>query len=341
TFTPSQYARASFIVETSGNIHEITPAAAIAAGPRPVVPPPGRQLPWRIQLIQYVETPPCEEAVHGLLDGLKNSGLVEGRDYVLRQRNAQNDMATIPALFDAAATDGTDLYFTFSTPTLQVAIRKVTLQPLVFTFVSDPMAAGAAQSYDQHLPNLTGVSTLAPAGDMIQVIKTYFPEWKRIGTIYCPAEVNSLQNLKVLTREAQSVGLKVEAVPANNISELPDAARALMSRNLDAVVQIADNLGAAGFGAIVQAAHSHNLPVFAFQSPAVTQGASLAVSRDFYQAGLDAADQAARIMRGESPASIPITLASKETLAINLTNARDQGLTIPPALQKAADLVLP
>jgi ABC-type uncharacterized transport system substrate-binding protein len=341
-FTPSQYSRASYVVEESGHVREIAPPSVdVAAVSRPVVPPPGRSLPWRIQLIQYVETPPCEEAIHGLLEGLQQSGLVEGRDYVIRQRSAQNDMPTIGTLFDAAATDGTDLYLTFSTPTLQVAVRKVTQQPLVFTFVTDPMAAGAAQSYEKHPPNLTGVTTLAPATDMVQVIKTYFPQLKRIGTLYCPAEVNSIQNLKALTFETEQAGISLEAVPANTISEVPDAARALMARNLDAVVQIADNLSAAGFGAIAQAARSHHLPLFAFQSPFIEQGAALAMSRDYRQAGLDTAAKAARIMRGESPAGMPITLASKEVLAINLHNARDQGLVIPPALQNAANRVIP
>jgi ABC-type uncharacterized transport system substrate-binding protein len=352
TFTADQSSRAAYVVETDGHINEITPVTTIATSGspapitptsdlRPVVSPPGGHLPWHLELILYVETSPCEECVTGFLEGLHQSGLVEGRDYTLRQRSAQNDMATLSSLFDAAAGDNTDLYLTFSTPTLQNAVRKVKSLPVVFTFVSDPMVAGAAQSYDNHLPNITGVSTLAPAGDMIQLIKTYFPQWKNIGTLYCPAEINSVQSLKVLKEKAEAAGLQIETMPANSISELPDAARALAGKNLDAIVQLPDNLSAAGFAAIAQAANSRHLPLFAFQSPLVDQGASLAVSMDYHQAGLDAAAKALRIMRGDNPATMPITLASHQVLAINLRNAAAAGLTIPAELRQKADRVIP
>jgi ABC-type uncharacterized transport system substrate-binding protein len=358
TFTPDQYARAAYIVQTNGTVREITPitniatsgspastaapaSASIAADLRPVVPPSGGKLPWHIELLLYVETAPCEQCITGLLEGLHQSGLVEGRDFTLRQRSAQNDMATLSSLFDAAATDNTDLYLTFSTPTLQNAVRKVKTQPVVFTFVSDPMIAGAAQSYENHLPNLTGVSTLAPAGDMMRLIKTYFPQWKTLGTLYCPAEINSVQTLKMMQQKAEAVGLQIVAMPANSISELADAARALAGKNLDAIVQLPDNLSAAGFATISQAANSRHLPLFAFQSPLVDQGASLAVSMDYHQAGLDAAAKAARIMRGDNPANIPITLASHQVLALNLRNAAAQGITFPDELRRKADRVVP
>jgi ABC-type uncharacterized transport system substrate-binding protein len=203
------------------------------------------------------------------------------------------------------------------------------------------MIAGAAQSYENHLPNLTGVSTLAPAGDMMRLIKTYFPQWKTLGTLYCPAEINSVQTLKMMQQKAEAVGLQIVAMPANSISELADAARALAGKNLDAIVQLPDNLSAAGFATISQAANSRHLPLFAFQSPLVDQGASLAVSMDYHQAGLDAAAKAARIMRGDNPANIPITLASHQVLALNLRNAAAQGITFPDELRRKADRVVP
>jgi ABC-type uncharacterized transport system substrate-binding protein len=272
---------------------------------------------------------------------LGKAGLVAGRDYVIRQRSAQNEMPMLASLFDAATTDGTDLFITFSTPTLQAAIRKIKHEPVVFTFVADPLAAGAGQSFTNHLPNFTGVSTLAPAAEMVQLLKTYFPQLKRLGTVYCPAEINSVKNLEYFTKEVQKGGLTLDAVPANSVSELPDAARALSAKDLDAIVQISDNLSAAGFAAIAQAAHAHRLPLIAFQSPAVNQGAALALSMDYHQAGLDGAAVAARVMRGDNPANIPFALTSRETLVINLTNAADQGLPIPEALRKKADKVSP
>ncbi|HTB63039.1 MAG TPA: ABC transporter substrate binding protein, partial [Opitutales bacterium] len=143
TFTPSQYDNAGYIVERTGDVREIKPAAGAAttAGvntpdTRPAATPANGKLPWRIEIILYLESAPAEEVLGGLTEGFKQSGLVEGRDYVIHTRNAQGDMAVLNTLFDAAASDGTDMYLTLSTPTLQAAVRKVQNRPLIFSMVS-------------------------------------------------------------------------------------------------------------------------------------------------------------------------------------------------------------
>jgi len=347
TFNPSQYERAGYVVEADGKVREIKPPATAPgtkSGPdtRSAVLPASGKLPWRLQSIIYIETAPCEETMQGLREGLRDSGLVANRDFVLvRERSAQGDMTSMGAVFDAAATEGTDLYLSLSTPALQTAVRKVTKQPVVFTFVTDPMAAGAADSFEKHRPNFTGISTLAPAEDMMEVLTTYFPNWKRIGTLYCPAEINSVVNMKHLTDVAAQYGITVETVAADTSADVQNAARSLASKNIDALVQISDNLSAAGFIAIAQAAKGRHLPVFAFQSPLTSQGAALAMSMDYHQAGVDAAALAARVMRGDNPGDIPISLPSKKVLYLNLSNAKDAGITFPPALLNRADKVLP
>lgn len=345
TFTSSQYDRAGYVVTRSGDVREIKPAttAVAAGGPdaRPAVLPAGGKLPWRVQLIQYMESAPAEEALAGLTEGFKKSGLAEGRDYIILPRSAQGDMSVLGTLFDAAATDGADLYLTLSTPTLQTAVRKVQNRPVVFTLVSDPIAAGAGTSEDKHPANLTGVSTIAPAKEMVALIKANFPNWKKLGTLYCPAEVNSVANLKLFTDAANAVGLDVIAVPANAVGDLPDAAQALAGKNPDAVVQISDNLSAAGFSAIARACRTRRLPLFAFQSAMIAQGAALAYSTDYHQAGLDAAGVAVRVLRGENPANVPFSHPAKQLLYISLPNARAAGLTLSPALLQRADKVDP
>jgi ABC-type uncharacterized transport system substrate-binding protein len=176
---------------------------------------------------------------------------------------------------------------------------------------------------------------------MVDLLRTYFPTWKRIGTLYCPAEVNSVANLNHLKEEAAKAGLEVEAVAADTASDVQNAARALASKNIDAMVQVSDNLSAVGFTTIAQAAKARHLPIFSFQSTMTTQGAALAMSMDYHQAGLDTAALAVRVMRGENPATMPISLPSKKVLHINLTNAKEAGLVMPPALLDKADKVIP
>jgi ABC-type uncharacterized transport system substrate-binding protein len=287
---------------------------------------------WRLQALSYIENAMVEDAEKGFEAGLKAEGFQVGRDYEIKTRCASGDMATLPILFDSARTDGADLYVIYGTATLQTAIQKNTNTPMVFTVVADPFLVGAGKSDTNHMPCLTGVYTIGPYREMAELLRDHFPKIKHIGTVFCPSEVNSVANKDILAREAARCGLQLEAVPANSPSELPDAATALCGRSLDAVVQVIDNMSTAGFSAISRAASSAHVPVFACQGNAVKQGASLALARDYFDAGQDVAKMAARIMQGQSPASIPLSPPSKVKKLVNLKNAQACDLQIPADL---------
>ena len=294
---------------------------------------------WQLHQISYMESVMVEDAVRGFHDGLKEAGLSEGSDFTMKMLSAQGDMATLGALFDSAKTAGTDLYVVYGTPTLQTAMRKVVGTPVVFTVVADAVTAGAGQSDTEHLPNITGVYTQGPYREMAELLRAHFPLIQRVGTLFCPAEVNSVANKDQFVREAGRCGLTVEAVPANGSGELSDAAMALCGRRLDAVVQVVDNLSAAGFPAIARAAAQAKLPVFACQSAAAQQGAAVVLTRDYYEAGRETALKAARVMRGESPARIPFSPPTRTRKLVNLKRAQEGRLLIPDALLREAKQV--
>ena len=294
---------------------------------------------WRIQEVSYLESVMVEDAMRGLRDGLKEAGLNDGTDFTLRTLCAQGDMAALGSLFHSAKTAGADLCIVYGTPTLQVAMRQVTDIPIVFTVVADPLLAGAGKSDQDHLPNLTGVYTQGPYREMAEMLRTHFPQIKRVGTLFCPAEANSVANKDMFVREASRCGLTVEAVPVNSPSELPDAAMALCSRQLDAVVQVVDNLTVAGFPAITRAAAQARLPVFACQGAAAKQGAAVVLARDYVYAGRETALKVARVVRGESPARIPFSPPSTTQMLVNLKQAQASGLSIPKALLREAKQV--
>ena len=292
---------------------------------------------WRIQEVSYTESVMIEDAMKGLRGGLKEAGLVEEEDFTLKTLCAQGDMAALGALFDSAEAAGTDLYVVYSTPTLQTAMRKVPKKPVVFTVVADPFIAGAGKSDSDHSPNLTGVYTVGPYREMAELLRGSFPQIKRVGTLFCPAEVNSVANRDLFIREATKAGLVVETVPVATPAELSDAATALCGRRLDAVVQILDNLTVAGSAAIARAADVARLPFFTFQGAAVRQGAVLALARDYYDAGREAALKAAAVMRGTSPARIPFAPPSKMRTLINPERAAELRLVIPASILKNAE----
>jgi ABC-type uncharacterized transport system substrate-binding protein len=174
---------------------------------------------------------------------------------------------------------------------------------------------------------------------MVELLHAHFPQIKRVGTLFCPAETNSVANKDTFVREASRYGLTVETVAANHAGELSDAALSLCSRQLDAVVQILDNISVPGFPTIARAAAQAHLPVFTCLSAGVRQGAVVAVARDYYDAGRETALKAVRVMRGESPAQIPFSPPTRSQKLVNLNNAEKCRLSIPAALLREAQSV--
>ncbi len=294
---------------------------------------------WKIALVLYNETPPAEETLAGMKEAWKRSAFVEGRDYEIKVRSAQGDMGLLNGIFDAALTDGADLVVTLSTPTLQAAVQKVKRVPIVFALVTNPMAAGAGKSYTDHLPNVTGIAVLAPMGEALDMIKRHFPAYKRIGTLYCPAEANAVYLKEALEEACRERGFVLETVAVNTATELTDSALSLMSRNIDVVLQIPDALSSSGFSAITRAARQSQKPLFALNGTVVPLGAAVALGRDFHNSGEAAVALIERIFRGENPGAIPFTLPPKITYIASTANARAVGVTLPPALIKELKLV--
>ena len=295
---------------------------------------------WKIYFVQFNDVIDVEDAAGGVMEGLRESGLQDGRDFAVTTLNAHGDMATVSALIDAAVTGGADLIITFSTPTLQAALRRAQGIPVVYNYVASGLKAGAGKSNTDHAPNVTGVSLLPANDEALAILRTHFPSIRRLGTLYCPAETNMVIGKNDLDKTAERFGYSVVYVAADTATDVPDAAAALMSRDIDAVLQIPGNLTASAFGSISEAARRAHIPVFAFQKSQAIGGAMVVVARDYRDSGRHAAHLAARIMRGESPARIPLEDLLKTRLIVNPDAARALNITLPPALVRSAKEVI-
>ncbi|MFO1484861.1 MAG: ABC transporter substrate-binding protein [Verrucomicrobiaceae bacterium] len=294
---------------------------------------------WRISIVDYVESGPSEETLAGMKSALKHGPLVEGKDYELKFRSAQGDMAALNGIFDAVLTEGADIIVPMSTPTLQAAIHKVRNTPVVFSVVANPVAAGAGKSFTDHIPNITGVSVLAPISESLTMIQTHFPQYRRLGTLFCPAEVNSTSLKEMFEVLCKERGLTLECVAVNTSSDLSDAALSLMSRPIDAVVQISDNLTNTGFNAITKAARQARKPLISLNSTTIKLGAPISLGRDYHNTGEVTASVIERVICGEDVSKMPFILPPKLFYSASPANAAAVGMTLPEALLKEVNKV--
>jgi ABC-type uncharacterized transport system substrate-binding protein len=339
TLPPSVLSRAGQILDASGK-HR--PAASIASSSAPVRPPapsaPTKM--WKLSFIELNDVPAIEESAQGILAGLKDAGLVEGASYQVKRQKAQGDAATLATMVDAALTENVDMIVPISTLSLQTTLKKVKNRPIVFAQVTDPIKAGAGKSFTDHLPHVTGSSPQSDHTRMIALLRQCLPNAKKIATLFNPSEDNSVIQRDGLAEAAKAVGIEVQSIAVNSPAEIPNAAVALTSNHPDAICQISDNLTAAGFPGIVNAARKAKLPLFCYQSAQAESGAPVAVARDFFDAGRAAGTMAAKIIRGENPAKMPFEMVTHTRLVLNPEAAKAINFVIPTeVLQKADALV--
>ncbi len=294
----------------------------------------------RFSLIQFNDSPLSDLSGHGIIDGLTSLGLVKGRDYDLYITNAQGDMAALNMMLDEAVNDRPDILFISSTPTLQAAVKKIRALPVIFTVVADPVLAGAGKSFQDHLPNITGISTLGDYEGMIRWVKIILPRARRIGTLFSPGESNSVKNMNVLKDFAEQAGLNLIAVPVTSSQEITDAAMSLAARKPDLICQIVDNLTSASAASIISIARNQKIPVFGFVSDQSKAGAVFVVSRDYYQAGADAARLAKRVLDGENPAEIPFEFVRKTDILINPSAAAFFKIILPKEIYFQKNMII-
>jgi ABC-type uncharacterized transport system substrate-binding protein len=295
---------------------------------------------YQISIVAFGQDALTEDGLRGIADGLQQAGLATGITYQTKVRNAQADMATLNSIVDAAVQDKPDLIMTISTPTLQAALNRVKGIPVVFTNTADPLAAGAGTSFEEHNPMFTGICTASDFERSMQVLKQLLPRATKIGTLFAPAEVNSVVYKDRLKAAAATYGLQLEAVPVNQSSDISDAVLMLCSKQPDAVCQVSDNITAASLPSMIQTCRRLGVPVQTFVSAFVRDGALLAVARDFHQAGMDAAGIAVSVLAGANPADIPFRFVSKTLVVLNQDTANAFGITIPDDLRAQADEIV-
>jgi ABC-type uncharacterized transport system substrate-binding protein len=296
---------------------------------------------WKIGVAAYSESTVLDESIEGLRRGLKEAGLVEGRDFTTTFRNAQGDVGTLNALFDELNGDETDLIVSFSTPALQCALRKVNRKPIVFAVVLDPIAAGAGKSDTDHRKQVTGAYLVYPYAPMAKVIREILPKARRVGTLFVPGEVNSVVARGRFAEALEGEGLELVSLPVNGPTDVSDATLTLCQSGIDVLCQTSDNLSNATFPAISRACAMAKMPLFTFSPSMVNSGAILGVGTDFAENARDAGLLVAQVIRGQDPSQIPFHATAKIRRSVNLDNARRLGVSIPAEWVKTADLVIP
>jgi putative tryptophan/tyrosine transport system substrate-binding protein len=290
---------------------------------------PAENKSYHIGIIYFGPDASADLCMKGLVDGLRDLGIVEGQNLKIEKSHAQGEIANIPLLCQNFDSMGLDAIVPMSTPCLTAACTTVKKTPVVFTYVYDPVAAGAGKNPTDHLPFVTGTSSFPPIDDTLAMIQKIVPKVKAVGTIYNPSEANSVKVISIGRDAFAKAGIKLEEVTINSTSDVFPAAQSVSSRKIQALWVSGDNTALQAFDGVAKAAADAKLPLFINDAEFTDRGALMAVGIGWYRTGYISAKKLSQVLKGESPAKIPFENYVEKKLQLNQKVAKELGITFP------------
>lgn len=298
---------------------------------------------FRIGVTQIVSHLALDADERGFEAALAGAGFKEGVHVVFDRQNAQGDMEMAKTIAQKFVDNKVDLIHSIATPTTQAVVKIAKNIPVVFSSITDPVSAGIVPKDSapgkKSGTNVTGVSDQWPVSLQMETYAKFVPEAKKWGTIYNPAEANSIMHLKGMRESARKLGLELIEVTVANAKEVGPAAASLAGR-VQAINITSDNTAVSQLDAIVAVCNEKQIPLFAGDVDSVARGAVAAYGLDYYLVGYSAGKKAALILKGVNPGDIPWGPVEKFSLVINEKAAKLQKVTIAPELLKMADKVI-
>ncbi|MGB8455592.1 MAG: ABC transporter substrate-binding protein [Anaerocolumna sp.] len=152
--------------------------------------------PFKIAIIQHVDHPSLNQIRETIMSELESLGYGEDK-VVIEYQNANGDMTLLPTIIQNMIGNGVDMLIPIATSTAQAAMAATTTVPIVFSAVSDPVAAGLVTSFKDTTGNITGVSNSIPIEDIFNLALEMTPEARTFGFVYNTSEINSVSGIEI------------------------------------------------------------------------------------------------------------------------------------------------
>ena len=310
-------------------------AAPLAAGAQQATPP-------RIGILTTASSVSSPSANYeAFVQGLRESGYVEGRNVLLEQRYAEERPKLFPALAADLVRLKVDLIFARGPWAVAAATSATRAIPIVgIDLESDPVADGLVKSLARPGGNLTGMflDLAELSGKQLQILKEINPRLSRVAVLGDSA-VNSSQ-LRELKSVAGSLAMQIQPLEMKAAKDLAGAFESENKRPSEALIVLSSPLTLASRSQIADIAAKRRLAAIYLYRAHVEAGGLLSYGPDLPDMFRRSGIYAARILGGVKPGELPLERPAKFELVINLKTAKALGLAIPPSLLLRADQVI-
>src|SRR5215831_16157888 len=293
----------------------------------------------RIGYLGLIEIPERDEAFR---KGLREHGYVEGQNIHVEYRFAGGRAERLAELAPELVRLKVDLIVTTGAVVTDAAKRATGTIPIVFTVVVDPVESGFVASLARPSGNITGFSTLnaETAGKRLELLREVKPQISRVAVLQNPANSASPLMVKETEAAAKRLGIRLQLLEIRSPDDLVGAFQAATREQAGALIGLPDNLLSSQQKRIRDFAIKNRLLEISWSSEWVEAGSLMSYGANIPDLYRRAASYVDKILKGRTPADLPIEQPTKFELVINLKTAKQIGLTIPPNVLARADKVI-
>ena len=292
-----------------------------------------------VAVTAIVEHPALDAVRDGVQAALKEAGYEAGKNLKWQYQSAQGNTGTAAQIARKFVGDKPDAIVAIATPSAQAVVAATKNVPVVFSAVTDPVAAKLVANWDASGTNVTGVSDLLALDKQIDLIKRVVPGAKRVGRVYNPGEANSVVVVNQLKELLPKHGMSLVEASAPRSVDVGSAARSLIGK-ADVIYTNTDNNVVSAYEALVKVGQEAKLPLVASDTDSVKRGGIAALGINYRDLGEQTGRMVVRILKGEKPGDIKPETSTKLELFVNPGAAEKQGVKLSDELVKSAAQVI-
>jgi putative tryptophan/tyrosine transport system substrate-binding protein len=296
---------------------------------------------YRIGFLRYLACPE-QFGLANLRQGLRERGYVEGHNIVLECRDAAGKAERFSDLAAELTRLNVDVLVTESTVAALAAKQATKTVPIVMLYVGDPVASGLVSSLAQPGGNATGFAMFAP--EMIrknlELLKELAPRLSRVSVFIDTTNPGQTLPDQQMDVAAKILGVRPQRIDLRTGVDLDGAFAEALRQRAEALLIYPLPITLRDFQRISEFSVKHRLPTITVHRAYVEAGLLMYYGPNVAEQYRRAAIYIDRILKGASPAQLPIEQSEKFELVINLKTAKALGLTIPQSILLRADHVI-
>jgi putative ABC transport system substrate-binding protein len=276
--------------------------------------------------------------------GLNDTGFVEGQNVTVEYHWLQGQYDQLPALTaDLVRRRVAVIVTSISRPAAIAAKAAIATIPIVFGVGDDPVKLGLVASLPRPGGNATGINYLNQEVDTkrLGLLHELLPKAVRVAVLVNPANASNAEDtLLEVQKTARAIGLQIQVLNASSSSEI-DAAFAILARQRpDALFVASESFFTSRRVQLVNLTARERIPAAFGDRDTVAVGGLMSYGTDFGDTLRQVGVYTGRILKGATPADLPVVQSTKFELVINLQTAKLLGIEVPEPLLATADEVI-